>query len=209
MRCADTLLRNHHDIALMVRVLPAVVRRIEQGHDVDPRMIAGIDRVFQGLVAGSHFPSGTLLLFPSLPAIRPQEAQAAALRRDACIAPLDLFHDVAGRVSSVPLDALADELAAAAARCADTLTALLEAERPLLDRIRHLAGDDHDEGLTAACAHLERQQLGATGREWMAQLVADYADIAETWPQRPASAVAPPPRRGRPPGGHTRSAATH
>jgi hypothetical protein len=197
MRCTDTLLRNHHDIALMTRVLPAVAARLTAGHYVDPAMLAGLDRFFQQLVAGTHFPAGTLLLFPRLPAIRPDEAARTALRRDACIAPLDLLHGIVERMATTPLEALADELVPVAARCADTLTTLLETERALLERVRHLPASGEDERLAGTFLRFEHTQLGVTGREWMAQLAADYADIAGTWPHWPATAGAPDIRSGR------------
>jgi hypothetical protein len=199
MRCTDTLLRNHHDMALMTRVLPAVAARLTAGHYIDPAMLAGLDRFFQQLVAGTHFPAGTLLLFPHLPAIRPDEAALVALRRDACIAPLDLLHGLVDRMAATPLESLADELVPIAARCTQTLTTLLETERPLLERVAHLAASEEDERLAGTCVRFERTQLGATGREWMAQLAADYADIAGTWPHWPATAGAPDIRSGQSP----------
>ena len=54
-------------------------------------------------------------------------------------------------------------------------------ERPLLERLRQWPPDGKDGQLLDACAGVERHSLGPTGREWYAQLVADYADIVSTW----------------------------
>lgn len=200
MRCVDNLLRDHDDIAAMLRVLSASVERLQQGHYVDPVMIVGIDQFFQRLVAASYFAKEAQVVFPHVAEVLPDDASTARIataQRAACLAPIEAFHAVVERWPGEPLHALVGDLADAAALCVQGLAAHLETERALLQRLRHHPPDAADEGLVAACAQIERQQLGATGREWYAQLVADDTDIAGTWSHWPSTAGSPGIRSGQ------------
>lgn len=88
----------------------------------------------------------------------------------------------------------------------EALRGYLETERALLQRLRQHPADAADDALVQACHQLERQQLGATGREWYAQLVADDADIASTWSHWPSTVSSPGIRSGRPAADEVRQA---
>jgi hemerythrin-like domain-containing protein len=184
MNCANNLLRDHDDITAILRVLRATVSRLEQGCHVDPDMLAGLDRFLREFVVECHFRKEETIVFPHLRAVLPDETDrtlACTARHDQCAASLQACHMVVERVHDGGMGTLAAELAAAAPPCLDLLAAHIAAERPLLERLRRRPPDAEDERLLDACAEVERHYLGPTGREWYAQLVADYADIVRTW----------------------------
>jgi hemerythrin-like domain-containing protein len=184
MNCASNLIRDHDDISAMARVLTATVSRLRDGGYVHPEMVQGLDRFFRRFVVDCHFRKEETIVFPYLRAAMQDETDltiaCTALHRscagylEACHVAVDRTHDEAGTLT-------ADDLAAAAPPCFDLLTAHIAAERPLLERLRQRPPDWEDEQLLDACAAVERQALGPTGREWYSQLVADYADIVRTW----------------------------
>lgn len=185
MNCANTLLRDHDDIAAMLRVLAAAVSRLQQRRYLDPAMLAGLDRFLRQFVVECHFRKEDTVFFPHVYAVSPDEMDrtlACTALHAQCLVPVQECHAVVDRMHTAGMERLAGELAAAAAPCLDRLTAHIEAERPLLERFRRRPPNPEDELLLRACAGLECQHLGVTGREWYAQLVADYADIASTWP---------------------------
>ena len=184
MNCANNLLRDHDDIGVMVRVLRATVSRLQQGGYVDPDMLAGLDRFLRQFVVECHFRKEDTIVFPHLRAGLPEETDrifACTALHARCAASLQACHMAVERVHDGGIGTLAAELAAAAPPCLDLLTEHIAGERPLLERFRRCPPDAEDEQLLEACAELERHYLGATGREWYAQLVADYADIVRSW----------------------------
>lgn len=184
MNCANSLLRDHDDIAAIVRVLDASVWRLRQHQYVDPAMLTGLDRFLRQFVVECHFRKEDAVFFPHVRAVLPDETArtftCTALHGE-CLVPVQACHAAVDRMYADGTERFAGELAAAAAPCVDRLTAHIEAERPLLERYRHRPPDSEDEQLLHAFTELERRHLGPTGREWYAQLVADYADIIRTW----------------------------
>jgi hemerythrin-like domain-containing protein len=184
MDCAYSLLRDHDDIAAMVRVLAATANRLRQGEYVDPEMLAGLDGFLRRFVVDCHFRKEDTIVFPHVRAVLPAETDrifACTALHAGCVAAVEACHAVLARMHDRGRAGLATELSAAAAPCVDRLTAHMASERPLLERFRRRPTDTEDQRLLDACAELERHCLGATGREWYAQVVADYADIVSTW----------------------------
>jgi hemerythrin-like domain-containing protein len=192
MNCASNLLRDHDDIAAMVQVLRATISRLQEGGYVHPDMVAGLDRFLCQFIE-CHFRKEDTIVFPHLRAVLPEETYltlACTALHAECRGAVRACHMAVERMHNGGMGRLAARLAAAAPRCLDLLTAHIAAERPLLERHRRLPPDAEDEQLLQACADLERRYLGPTGREWYAQLVADYADIARTWNESATKATA-------------------
>lgn len=199
MNVADNLLRDHEEIAAMLHVVSACAARLQQDQYVDPGMLQGLDRFLQQLVGDCYFSKQRTVLLPHVRAVVPEEAagthQIAALRA-AALAPMREFHGVVERALAAGIEPLVAEFGSVSSTCVERLRAVLAAERPLLDRLRRLPQGDQ-RALLDTCAALERGSLGATGREWYTQLVADYSDIARTWTSWPATAGAPAIGSGR------------
>lgn len=199
MNCADHLLRDHDDIAAMLHVMTACAARLEHGRYVDPAMLQGLDRFLQQFVADGYFRKQRTVFLPHVRTVLPDQAARTheiARLRARCLAPMQEFHGVVERALAGGLEPLVGELASASSRCVERLSAHLEAERPLLNRVRRLAHAD-DQARLDTCAELERHCLGAAGREWYAQLVSDYVDIARSWSVWPATSGAPAIDSGR------------
>lgn len=201
MNVADQLLQDHEEISAMLHVLTASAARLREGHFVDPPMVQGLDRFIQQLVGDCYFRKHRTVFLPYVRAALPEETarthDIAGLRARA-LGPMRDLHVAVERALAAGVEHMVDEFAHASERCVERLRAYLEAERPLLDRIRHRPADDHA-ALIDRCAELERACLGATGREWYAQLVIDYVDIARSWTSWPATAGAPAIGSGRSP----------
>src|SRR5262249_12528516 len=73
MNCACNLLRDHDDIAAIVRVLAATVRRLCQDGYVDAGMLAGLDRFLREFVVDCHFRKEDTIIFPHVRAVMPKE----------------------------------------------------------------------------------------------------------------------------------------
>src|SRR5919108_1558220 len=139
MNCAYSLLRDHDDIACMMRVLAATVDRLRQGAYVDPDMLAGLDGFLRRFIVDCHFRKEDTIVFPHVRAILPDEIDrtltCTALHAD-CVAALEACHTVLARVRHRAMDATTGELAAAVTRCVDRSMVHIASERPLLERLR-------------------------------------------------------------------------
>lgn len=71
MNCANALLRDHDDIAALLRVLAAVVSRLQRCRYVDPVMLAGVDGFLRQFVVECHFRKEDTAFFPHVRASAP------------------------------------------------------------------------------------------------------------------------------------------
>jgi hemerythrin-like domain-containing protein len=193
MNVVDHLLQDHEEIAAMLHVLTACAARLREGHFVDPPMMQGLDRFVQQFVGDCYFRKQRTVFLPYVREVWPEEAarthDIAGLRARA-LGPMRDFHVAVERALAAGVEHMVDEFAHAASRCVERLRPYLEAERPLLDHVRHTTDAGHAP-LVAHCAEIERGCFGAAGREWYTQLVTDHVDIARSWTTWPATAGAP------------------
>jgi hemerythrin-like domain-containing protein len=199
MNLGDHLLQDHEEIAAMLHVVTACAARLEEGHYVDPPMLQGLDRFLQQFVGDCYFRKGRTVFLPFVRAALPGEAARThdlGGLRARCLGPMRDFHVAIERALAAGPEHMVAEVASAAARAVVPLQAYLDAERPVLDRLRRLEAGDHAAAVQR-CVDVELASLGATGREWYTQLVTDYVDIARTWTSWPASAAPPPIDSGR------------
>jgi hemerythrin-like domain-containing protein len=193
MNCADNLIRDHDDIIAMLPVVVATTARIQQHRYIDAAMLDGIDRFLEQFIAEYHFKKEDTLFFPHVRRVLPDEAartQTCSAIHAACLNSIQELRAGMSRARVASMETGGSTLWSLSARCVHRLATHVAAERPILDRIRrHLPHTDDPQFLNAV-GDLERHTLGATGREWYAQLVLDYADIARSWSTWPAMVAA-------------------
>jgi hemerythrin-like domain-containing protein len=200
MNVTDNLLQDHEEIAAMLQVVTACAGRLQEGHYVDPPMLQGLDRFLQQFVGECYFRKQRAVFLPFVREVLPEESarthEIAGLRA-LCLGPMRNFHLVIEHALAGAIEPLVRDFASTSAVCVERVTAHLKAERPLLERVRRLQDVNHA-ALLDRCAGMERESLGATGREWYTQLVIDYTDIARSWASWPATSAAPTIDSGHP-----------
>jgi hemerythrin-like domain-containing protein len=176
----------HWEIERMLDVLRAVARRLQRGAHIDRDMLMGLLGFFTRYYADCHQLEEERALFPLIAARAPEPDRR--MTRDL------VRQHRADRVALVDLTAIVDRLLAGDPAAVERFAALVAAFAPrLLDhiaeedrlyrRIAPLIAPAEQESLERALDGIERERLGATGREWYRQVVADYADIVSTWPE--------------------------
>jgi hemerythrin-like domain-containing protein len=181
----NTLRRDHSMIGTMLGVLEASVGRLRQGRYVDPQMQSGMVRFFEQFVGTCHHTQEETALFPLLTsseqgaAIVPALVRQHACQRDSLGLVADAFSR-ARRREGRALDALAFYVRA---YTASVQAHLFLEDRFFADATVLTAGQEEE--LSREFTRIERAVIGATGREWYNQLVADYKDITFTWEHWP------------------------
>jgi len=177
------LMRDHSDIEAMCSVLDAALARMEQGGYVDRQMLSGVLLFFDRFVGRSHLVKEEQGLFPLL---RDAGAQPAA------VVAILIAHHSTHRAMVAELSAMLEQLPRA---LPGGQNAFMIAGRRYFASVRdHLRMENErlpamcdavvrppqDESLFRQFALIERAAIGATGREWYNQVIADCRDIVAT-----------------------------
>jgi len=178
------LMRDHCDIEAMCSVLEAALARTEHGGYVDRQMLSGVLLFFDRFVGRSHHVKEERGLFPLLldaggqPAAVVETLVAHHAEERAVVAELDALLEQLPRASSDQWNTFAIAGRRYIASIRDHLR--MENER-LPGMCAAVVQPSQDDALCRQFAVIERSAIGATGREWYNQAIADYRDIVATW----------------------------
>lgn len=190
MNSVAALRRDHYDIAVMSEVLEATAARLEQDRYVDRRMLAGILGFFGRFMGESHDLKEEQGLFPLLAAAGGTTAAQVAIlvaQHEAQRAVLRELSRKFEQLSQGQRGARAS-LISMARSYASLVGEHLRVENQWIPDIAACAvSRAQDERLCRQFEEIERKGIGATGREWYNQLIADYRDIVSTWGQWPST----------------------
>jgi len=196
LNCVAQLMSDHWDIDAMCSILEAALERMEHGGDIDRQMLSGILLFFDRFVDCSHHVKEERVLFPLLrhagvqPAAVVETLVAQHAEDRALLAELAAMLEQLPRASSDRQNPFVIAGRRYIASVRDHLR--MEKER-LPGMCAAVVQPPQDDSLCHQFAIIERSAIGATGREWYNQVIADYRDIVATW----GSAFDVPP-------GHTR-----
>jgi len=169
--------RDHYDKEAMLLVFEASVNRLEQGRYVDPEMLTGIVRFFDQFVGQCHQVKEETVLFPILESSRAGMGVVPALRQQHR-SQREMVGLLARTLDAGGVEALGVETRRFVGRVREHLS---DERRCFAKVAADLLSPAQDEALARQFESIERSSIGATGREWYAQLVADYRDIVSTW----------------------------
>ena len=178
------LRRDHSDIDSMCSVLDALAVRLNQGRYVDPQMLAGVLGFFDRFFGESHQMKEEQGLFPLL---SPTSRSAAALVSLLVVqhaAQRAMIRDLSDQLQQLSQDrpAVRESLALTARTYIASVREHLRIEDQWFPEVAApLLSPQDDECLCRQFEHIERLGIGATGREWYNQVIADYRDIVSTW----------------------------
>lgn len=186
MNSVAALRSDHYDIVAMSGVLEATAARLEQDRHVDRQMLAGILRFFDRFVGESHYLKEEQGLFPLLEATGGAAATQAAILLAQHEAERAMFRNLSRKFEQLcqGQPGARASLISTARSYASLVGDHLRVENQWIPEMAAcVLSSTQDERLCRQFEEIERKGIGATGREWYNQVIADYRDIVSTWGQ--------------------------
>jgi hemerythrin-like domain-containing protein len=182
--CARELHADYVHIGIVLDVIEAVIRRLNNRHYVDPQMLHGLVRFFRDFVQDCHRQKVETLVFPLVAARGTfAERETMELLGSQYQSGGALLEEMSLLLMRLPerRDAL-DTITSVTGRYIEHNRRHFATERVLLqDFLGRALTEAEDEDLVADFARLERDRIGPTAREWYTQMILDYRNIVSTW----------------------------